>query len=213
MLIIQLYIILGMIGLVHAASYKLHSVLQGVVERGAGCPGSKKILRNKKVTYTYYHMQLAICIALQLHICNICSYSFHACMHAVHYFARARIRMFYMISPEMTLQLLLIPRLSIYKHRVVRKSNHQKKITGFEPRSAGVDTIYQQPVMMSKSVTKTSPPLIRTKEERLQCVICTYLLNGPLQLPCGHRICTPCARKLKQDKCVEIKHVYASISA
>ena len=40
-----------------------------------------------------------------------------------------------------------------------------------------------------------------TKEERLQCAVCEYLLSGPLQFPCGHRICTPCARKLKQQRC------------
>ena len=44
--------------------------------------------------------------------------------------------------------------------------------------------------------------LIKTTNERLQCAVCTYLLNGPLQFPCGHRICTPCARRLKQDKYV-----------
>ena len=43
---------------------------------------------------------------------------------------------------------------------------------------------------------------IETTNERLQCAVCTYLLNGPLQFPCGHRICTPCARRLKQNKYV-----------
>ena len=54
---------------------------------------------------------------------------------------------------------------------------------------------------MSRSVIiKPISSPIYPSEERLQCAICTYLLNGPLQFPCGHRICTPCARKLKQDK-------------
>ena len=66
-----------------------------------------------------------------------------------------------------------------------------------------VITFYTLSNAMSRSVvTKNSPPLIRTKEERLRCVICTYLLNGPLQFPCGHRTCTPCARKLKQERYV-----------
>ena len=47
---------------------------------------------------------------------------------------------------------------------------------------------------------RLSPAHLQTKEERLQCAICEYLLNGPLQFPCGHRVCTPCARKLKQQK-------------
>ncbi|XP_065897101.1 TNF receptor-associated factor 5-like [Dysidea avara] len=38
-----------------------------------------------------------------------------------------------------------------------------------------------------------------TSEERFQCSVCHYLLSGPLQFPCGHRICTPCARRLKQQ--------------
>jgi len=41
---------------------------------------------------------------------------------------------------------------------------------------------------------------LQTQEERLQCAICEYLLNGPLQFPCGHRVCTPCARQLKQQR-------------
>ena len=55
--------------------------------------------------------------------------------------------------------------------------------------------------MSSSTVTKTFPALVlTTADDRLQCAICGYLLNGPLQFPCGHRICTPCARKLKQVK-------------
>ena len=53
---------------------------------------------------------------------------------------------------------------------------------------------------MANRVSMKSFPLIQTDDERLQCTVCTYLLNGPLQFPCGHRICMPCARKLKQDK-------------
>ena len=43
-------------------------------------------------------------------------------------------------------------------------------------------------------------------DDRFQCAICTYLLNAPLQFPCGHRICTLCARKLKQDKLVRMTY-------
>ena len=43
---------------------------------------------------------------------------------------------------------------------------------------------------------------VSTSEEKFQCAICQYLLDGPLQFPCGHQICTPCARKLKQRRYV-----------
>ncbi|XP_065897132.1 TNF receptor-associated factor 3-like [Dysidea avara] len=49
------------------------------------------------------------------------------------------------------------------------------------------------------AVTKTSLIQLNTVDERLQCVRCGFLLNGPLQLQCSHRICTPCAMKLKQQ--------------
>ena len=55
---------------------------------------------------------------------------------------------------------------------------------------------------MFRSAIGKTLPLIKTSDERLQCAICTYLLNGPLQFPCGHLVCTPCARKIKQDKYV-----------
>ena len=42
--------------------------------------------------------------------------------------------------------------------------------------------------------------LPETLDERLRCVECYSLLIGPLQVPCGHRICTPCAQELKQRK-------------
>ncbi|XP_065897121.1 TNF receptor-associated factor 5-like isoform X2 [Dysidea avara] len=43
-------------------------------------------------------------------------------------------------------------------------------------------------------------PQLPTSEDRFQCAVCHTLLNGPLQVPCCHRICTPCGRKLKQQK-------------
>ncbi|XP_065897104.1 TNF receptor-associated factor 3-like isoform X2 [Dysidea avara] len=53
--------------------------------------------------------------------------------------------------------------------------------------------------MSGNAVTKS--PLVQLKilDERLQCIQCHFLLNGPLQLQCGHRLCTPCAVKLKQQ--------------
>ena len=41
---------------------------------------------------------------------------------------------------------------------------------------------------------------LTTSDERLQCAVCHYLLRGPLQLPCGHRVCTQCATGLKRQK-------------
>ena len=46
--------------------------------------------------------------------------------------------------------------------------------------------------------------LIQIRDERLQCAICIYLAVGPLQFKCGHRICTSCARRLKQQRYVAI---------
>ena len=51
---------------------------------------------------------------------------------------------------------------------------------------------------MKNTVKKIS--LIKITEERLQCAICSYLVVGPLQFNCGHRICTSCARQLKQER-------------
>jgi len=43
---------------------------------------------------------------------------------------------------------------------------------------------------------------LKVQDERLQCIQCHFLLNRPLQLQCGHRLCTPCAAKLKQQRFV-----------
>ena len=52
---------------------------------------------------------------------------------------------------------------------------------------------------ISKDVAKKIS-LIKVTDERLQCAKCSYLVVGPLQLKCGHRICTSCARTLKQQR-------------
>ena len=51
---------------------------------------------------------------------------------------------------------------------------------------------------VSKDVAKKIS-LIKVTDERLQCAKCSYLAVGPLQLKCGDRICTSCARILKQQ--------------
>ena len=62
-------------------------------------------------------------------------------------------------------------------------------------------TLYMSKSALLKTFPSSLPP-IHARDERLQCAICTYLLSGPLKFPCAHRVCTPCARKLKQDKLV-----------
>lgn len=57
---------------------------------------------------------------------------------------------------------------------------------------------------MNKDAIKITS-LIKISDERLQCTICSYLVVGPLQLTCGHRICTSCGRKLKQKRYVYSK--------
>jgi len=54
--------------------------------------------------------------------------------------------------------------------------------------------------VIKHAVTKVPLVQLSTLDERLQCVRCGFLLNGPLQLQCSHRICTPCAMKLKQQR-------------
>ena len=54
--------------------------------------------------------------------------------------------------------------------------------------------------------------LIKITEERLQCAICSYLVVGPLQFNCGHRICTSCARQLKQERYERSTLMHAQLS-
>ena len=63
---------------------------------------------------------------------------------------------------------------------------------------------------MNKDAIKKAS-LITISDERLQCAICSYLVVGPLQLTCGHRICTSCGRKLKQKRYRKCQLLYKSM--
>ena len=83
---------------------------------------------------------------------------------------------------------------------------HDKKYR--VPPGKSVYNNHQKPRVMTTEVSAyTSRSIFKNKEDftRFSCLLCNHLLQDPVQLACGHRVCQECAEKLIASKEAELQ--------